>query len=190
MKHGIGKVERFPETFALTRRIQGTFHWTHIRISTLTSGNGTDHAATENAQKIRDSNVSTTANKALLAVVASKKLVDRRAVVRNRAKRRIRPIMLKLTQEWLSSVWTNDTASESLGADLRLHWIVRPKNSAIAATAKELEIDVRRAFEDYIRSWKGSRDTPVHKKEASPFQSREQTRTRAASSLPGEACPH
>jgi ribonuclease P protein component len=190
MKHGIGKVERFPETFALTRRIQGTFHWTHIRISTLTSSTEIDHAATEKAQKISHSKSNTAANKALLAVVASKKLVDRRAVVRNRAKRRIRPIMLKLTQEWLSSVWTNNAVSEGTGTDLRLHWIVRPKNSAVAATAKELETDVRRAFEDYIKSWKGSGDISAHKNEASSVRARGETRPRASAPVLCEACPH
>ena len=163
----VGKVERFQETFALTRRIQGAFHWTHIRIHSIEPGSENAPFSAEKSQK-REEKHSQAAmrnvGEALLAVVASKKNVDRRAVGRNRAKRRIRPIMIKLTHEWLGSLGTNGAAPESRRGDLRLHWIVRPKNSALTATAKELESDVRRAFEDYIKSWNGGRESPVRKR--------------------------
>lgn len=192
MKHGIGKVERFSETFESTRRIQGTFHWSHIRIAAVQRDSATAKPATEGPRTSCKSKHEPGAE-ALLAVVASKKLVDKRAVHRNRAKRRLRPIMTKLTREWLDCQRLRGADSEAAAcsnAEFRLHWIVRPKKSAITATAQELEHDVRRVFEEYVNSWNANQSSATTKRATAPLQRPQENRTGGLGKILHEARPH
>lgn len=120
MNDSLGKIINFQDDFKLSSKLQGKFHWSHIRL----------------VQKEADPT-----NR--VAVVASKKAIDKRAVLRNRVKRRLRPLMRKISAEWV--------AQSDFHSSCSLRWILRPKNSALSSDYLELENDVRQTFERLLR---------------------------------------
>jgi putative membrane protein insertion efficiency factor/ribonuclease P protein component len=72
------------------------------------------------------------------AVVVSKKAVSKRAVLRNRAKRRIRPLMRDILSELHTTGHITNTKP--------LHWVVRAKASCLECSSADLLSDLRKAL--------------------------------------------
>ena len=129
------KIIDFQAHFKIAGRLQGKHQWSHISF--------TPQASDPHSR---------------LAVVASKKAVDKRAVRRNRAKRRLRPLMKKIATTWCQSTIRSDQGAYSL------QWVIRPKASAVQINAKELEADVQNTFDKLVAQLKprpsGENGTP------------------------------
>ena len=122
MKNTIGKIKTFQDDFQAAYRLQGKFHWSHLAY----------------VDKTLDP-------LSRVAVVASKKAIDKRAVLRNRAKRRLRPLMKQIAKEWL------DSQHPTSQTPVSMRWIIRPKKSLLSANVKDLENDVRLIFEKLVQ---------------------------------------
>lgn len=111
----IKKVQKFQKVFQSGLKSHGRFHSSHVLIE----------SESDESPLVR------------VAVVAAKKAVGKRAVMRNRAKRRLRPLMRTLVFEF---------RHDGTLPDESLNWVVRAKSSCLSCTSEELHADLRNAL--------------------------------------------
>lgn len=119
------KVKSFQKVFQTGLKSHGRFHSSHL----LVDLGGDDEQDTRMLVRA--------------AVVASKKAVGKRAVKRNRAKRRLRPLMSAVVCEF------RQNGSLPSGP---VNWVVRAKAACLDCSSEELRLDLHSALTSLLSS--------------------------------------
>ena len=137
------KVKDFATVVHQGARSRGRFAGAIVRVETLALGSSDGHQGRLFVH---------------CAVIVSKRVIDKRAVVRNRVKRRVRPLFRSQGLAVLQ-----DISLPLSGHGLRISWVVRPQRNSLEAGWKELSTDVHDTFKNaLLRELKRlSLDTPI-----------------------------